>query len=95
MSDLAQKKSSFVRRYVTAIESFLANSEDLAALAQEWSANAYPTGADPAGNNITDEDLALVAPWLTALQLNQAVGAVDAVHVTLEEQRGYLEAVRS
>jgi hypothetical protein len=95
VADLAQKKGSFIRRYVAAVESFLTISDDLTALATEWSANAYPTGADPAGNNITDEDLATVAPWLTSLQLNQAVGAVDAVHATVEEQRGYLEAVRS
>jgi len=95
MADLAQKKGSFIRRYVAAVESFLTISEQLAALDVEWSANAYPTGASPAENNISDEDLALVAPWLTALQLNQAVGAVDAVNQTVDSQRGYLEAVRS
>ena len=95
MADLAQKKGSFTRRYVAAIEAFLTNFEDLTALATEWDANAYATGADPTGNNITDDDLALVAPWLTALQLNQAVGAIDAVGVTVDEQRGYIEAVRS
>ena len=95
MADLAQKKSSFTRRYVAAIEAFLVNFDGLAALDTEWHANAYATGASPAEYNITDEDLALVAPWLTALQLNQAVGAVTAVAVTVEEQRGYLEAVRS
>lgn len=95
MADLAQKKSSFIRRYVAAVESFLTISDDLLALATEWDANSYPTGATPAENNITDQDLALVAPWLTALQLNQAVGAVDAVNQTVDSQRGYLEAVRS
>jgi len=95
VADLSQKKASFTRRYIAAVESFLSISDQLAALATEWSANAYPTGATPAENNITDEDLALVAPWLTALQLNEAVGAIDAVHVTVDEQRGYLEAVRS
>ena len=73
---------------------FLSISDDLQALATEWTANAYPTGAEPAGNNITDEDLSTVAPWLTAQQLNQTVGAVDAVNVTVEAQRGYLEAAR-
>jgi hypothetical protein len=95
VADLAQKKASFVRRYVAAVEAFLVNSDDLEALATEWSANAYPTGADPAGNNITDQDLATVAPWLTADQLNHAVGAVAAIGVTVDDQRGYLEAVRS
>ena len=95
MADLIQKKSSFVRRYVAAIESFLVNFDSLAALDTEWHANAYATGANPPEYNITDEDLAAVAPWLTALQLNQAVGAVAAVAVTVDEQRGYLEAVRS
>jgi hypothetical protein len=95
VADLGQKKATFVRRYVAAIEAFLANSDDLEALAVEWSANAYPTGSDPSGNNITDQDLATVAPWLTALQLNQAVGAVAAIGVTISDQRGYLEAVRS
>ena len=94
MADLAQKKGSFIRRYVAAVEQFLSISDDLQALATEWTANAYPTGAEPAGNNITDEDLSTVAPWLTALQLNQTVGAVDAVNVTVESQRGYLEAAR-
>jgi hypothetical protein len=95
VADLIQKKASFVRRYVAAVEAFLANSDDLAALGTEWSANSYPTGADPAGNNITDQDLATVAPWLTSLQLNQAVGAAAAIGVTISDQRGYLEAVRS
>ena len=95
MADLAQKKASFIRRYVAAIEGLLESANGLVSLKSEWSANAYPTGGDPAGNNITDEDLATVAPWLTALQLNQAVGAVESVQVAIQQNRGYLEAVRS
>ncbi len=95
MADLAQKKASYTRRYVAAIEAFLVNFDGLAALDTEWHANAYATGAQPLENNITDADLAAVAPWLTALQLNQAVGAVTAIAGTVEQQRGYLEAVRS
>jgi hypothetical protein len=95
MADLTQKKASFIRRYVAAIESLLTMADDLAVLANEWSANAYPTGATPTDNNITDADLAVVAPWLTALQLNECVGAADAVNQTVKAQRGYLEAARS
>jgi hypothetical protein len=95
MADLAQKKGSFIRRYVAAVESLLMAADDLAVLANEWSANAYPTGASPPENNITDSDLAATAPWLTALQLNECVGAADAVNQTVKAQRGYLESARS
>ncbi len=95
MADLAQKKASFIRRYVAAIEGFLESANGLVSLKSEWSANAYPTGATPPENNISDGDLAAVAPWLTADQLNQAVGAVESVQVAVQQNRGYLEAVRS
>jgi hypothetical protein len=94
MADLAQKKSAFIRRYVTGVQALLAASEELTNLNKEWDANAYATGATPAGNNITDMDLATVAPWITALQLNEAEGATVAVGDTVTTQRGYLEAIR-
>jgi hypothetical protein len=95
VADLAQKHANFIRRYVTAVENFLAASELLSSMKGEWDANAYATGADPAGNNITDAEMAIAAPWATALQLNQAVGAAEAIGGTVTTQRGYLEALRS
>jgi hypothetical protein len=95
MADLTQKKSSFIRRYVLAIEGLLAASELVSAMNGEWGANAYATGASPPENNITDADLAAVAPWITALQLNEAEGATVAIGNTVTAQRGYLEAIRS
>ena len=80
---------------MAAIEGLLESANGLVSLKSEWTANAYPTGADPVEHNITDADLAAVAPWLTALQLNQAVGAVESVQVAVQANRGYLEAVRS
>jgi hypothetical protein len=94
MADLGLKKGSFIRRYVTAIEGLLAASELLSTINGEWDANAYATGASPPENNITDADLAAVAPWVTALQLNEAEGATVAVGNTVTAQRGYLEAIR-
>jgi hypothetical protein len=94
MADLAQKKGSFIRRYVAAIEGLLAASELMSAMNGEWDANGYATGASPPENNITDADLTPVAPWITAVQLNEAEGASVAVGNTVTAQRGYLEAIR-
>jgi hypothetical protein len=94
MADLAQKKAAFIRRYVIGVQNLLAASDEVSNLNAEWNANAYATGATPSGNNITDMDLAVTAPWITAAQLNEAEGATVAVGDTVATQRGYLEAIR-
>ena len=93
-ADLTQKKSTFIRRYVDAINTFMNQVNDLDGLKAEWDANAYATGASPPENNITDADCAAVAPWIDALKLNQAIGAQVSVGDTVNSNRGYLEAVR-
>lgn len=94
MADLTQKKDGFTRRWIAAIDNFMKQADDLEALNAEWNANAYATGADPLTSNITDEDLARVAPWIDALALNQSIGAMQSVRAVIESNRGYLEAVR-
>jgi hypothetical protein len=94
MADLSQKKGTFIRRYVAAMEAFLAGSDLLSNLKAEWDANAYATGASPPENNITDADFTTVAPWITALQLNEAIGATVTIGNTVTSNRGYLEPIR-
>jgi hypothetical protein len=95
MADLAQKKSSFIRRYVAAVESFIGEIDGLANLKTEWDADAYATGASPAGNNLTDADFTATAPWIDAAQMNQTIAAVESIRATVATNRGYLEAIRS
>lgn len=94
MADRAAKKAAFVSRYIQAVVQLLDDVNKLANLKEEWTANAYPTGGTPAENNIVQSDLLGPAPHMTVLQLNQAVGAVEAVRTTVAAQIGYLEAVR-
>jgi hypothetical protein len=91
---LDTKKDNFTRRWAHAITVLLSNVEDLTALKEEWDANAYATGAEPLSNNITDLDLARVAPWIDALLLNDSIGAAVSVLAIVDDNRGYLEAIR-
>jgi hypothetical protein len=94
MADLSQKKANFIRRYIDAVDALMHQMNTLAGLSEEWNANAYATGAEPLENNITDADCANTAPWVDALKLNLAEGALVAVADTVQSQRGYLEAIR-
>jgi hypothetical protein len=94
MADLTQKKTAWISRYVNAIDLFIKQVEVLDSMKEEWDANAYATGASPPGNNITDADCLLIAPWITAVQLNQSIGAQVTVGNTITSNRGYLEAIR-
>jgi len=94
MADLSQKKAAYVRKYLTAIDTFLVALNELANLKAEWDADAYATGAQPAANNISDAEIEPVAPWVSAQSLNSAIGAVEAVREAVASQRGYLEQIR-
>jgi hypothetical protein len=92
--DLTPKQTGFVSRYRDTTTDFLRLADKLANLKSEWDANAFATGASPAGNNITDTTVQAAAPAATALQLNQAIGAVESIRTTIAANRGYLEALR-
>lgn len=94
MADTAQKRAGFIRRYVAAVENFLDSVNTLSNLKIEWDANAYADGANPTANNIIDTDLTATAPWITVLQINQGIGAVEAIRTTIATNRGYLESLR-
>jgi hypothetical protein len=93
---LTSKQIGFASRYVVAIQGLISVIDGLELLKAEWDANAYATGASPAGNNLTDALLQSNGyAYLTALQVNQAVGAVESIRATVATNRGYLEALRS
>jgi hypothetical protein len=96
MADLGTKKASFISRQVTdALAAVDALDKACTLDKAQWDACAYATGATPAGNNITDADLAAAGfGYMTALQLNQLIGALAAIKATLDQNRGYLEAAR-
>lgn len=92
---LTSKQVNFAGRYVQGIQAVLTAFDGLELLKNEWDANAYATGASPSGNNLTDALLQSNGyAYLTALQVNQAVGAVESLRTTLAANRGYLEALR-
>jgi hypothetical protein len=92
--DLSSKQVGFVNRYKQAVVNLLSDLDALSLLYAEWNADAYATGASPAGNNITDSIVQQSMPYATAFELNQAVGAVVAIETTVASNRGYLEALR-
>jgi hypothetical protein len=93
---LTSKQINFAGRYVQAVGSLINAIDALKVLKDEWDANAYATGANPAGNNLTDAILqANGFAYLTASQVNSAVGAVESIKTTVAANRGYLEALRS
>lgn len=73
---------------------FLNASDNLTMLVAEWNANAYATGANPAGNNIADSDLVGDLAYISATQLNALIGAIVTVTGSVASNRGYLEAGR-
>lgn len=73
---------------------FLNASDNLTMLVAEWNANAYATGANPAGNNIADSDLTGDLAYISATQLNALIGAIVTVTGSVASNRGYLEAGR-
>lgn len=93
---LTSKQVGFAGRYAVAIQGLISVIDGLTLLKAEWDANAYATGASPAGNNLTDAILQGNGfAYLTALQVNQAVGAVETIRTAVAANRGYLEALRS
>lgn len=91
---LTGKQQGFCTRYIQQVADLLHTIDTLADLKAEWDANAYATGASPAGNNITDAVIQGVAAYATAAQLNSAVGAIESIRTTVAANRGYLEAMR-
>ncbi len=88
------KQQVFMNTWVTQLLQFLDNADELMTLNNEWTANAFATGANPTSNNITDAVVQGPYPAATALILNQAIGAVVAIQATIATNRGYLEAMR-
>lgn len=91
---LTSKQVNFINRYIQQVATLIGCIDALAALKSEWDADAYATGATPVGNNITDVIIQGTAPYATAQQLNQVVGAVESIRTTVAANRGYLEAMR-
>jgi hypothetical protein len=97
--NLAPKQLNFVDQFTKAVVQLLSDNKELLDLLANWNGNAYATGAEPTSNNITDDVLSgnsLNQQWayMTASQLNEAVGAVKTVNDTIAANRGYLEAMR-
>jgi hypothetical protein len=88
------KQQTFLNTWVTQLLQFLNDADELGVLNNEWTANAFATGANPTSNNITDAVVQGPYPAATALVLNEAVGAVVAIQATIAANRGYLEAMR-
>ena len=91
---LQSKQLNFLTRLNNANLTLIQTVETLAALKAEWDANAYATGASPSGNNLTDVIVQAGFPYETALIINQLIGAHVAIKVTVDANRGYLEAAR-
>jgi hypothetical protein len=91
---LTSKQVGFVNRHVQYVQMLISCIDTLANLKAEWDANAYATGAVPLTNNITDVVIQGTAPYATAQQLNQVIGAVESIRATVAANRGYLEAMR-
>jgi hypothetical protein len=97
--NLAPKQLNFVRDFARAVTTLLQANDVLLSLVEQWNGNSYATGAEPLSNNITDEVLSGNAQiqdvaYMTAEQLNSAEGSVVSVQQTIEQHRGYLEAMR-
>ena len=97
--NLAPKQLNFVSQFSVAVVQLLDINDRLIGLSSNWSGNSYATGAEPAENNITDEVLSgdpANQNWayMTASQLNQAIGAVATINDAIAANRGYLEALR-
>ena len=97
--NLVPKQLNFVGQFTAMTVQLLNDNDVLLGLFSNWLGNAYATGADPIENNITDEVLAGAGlnqqyAYMTASQLNQAIGAVKSVTDAIETNRGYLEAMR-
>lgn len=97
--NLVPKQLNFVDDFTQAVVELLRMNSVLLSLLENWSGNSYPTGAQPPENNITDEVISgdpLNQQWayMTAEQLNRAIGAVTTVTEAVEANRGYLEAMR-
>lgn len=97
--DLAPKQLNFVQDFTAAVVQLLRTNDLLLAQLANWNGNSYATGAEPLENNITDDVLSgnsLNQQWayITAIGLNEAIGAVKTVTDTVAANRGYLEAMR-
>ena len=97
--NIAPKQLNFVASFTAAVVELLNDNDALLGLLSNWNGNSYATGAEPIANNITDEVLSgnsLNQQWayMTAQQLNEAVGAVKTVTDAIATNRGYLEAMR-
>jgi hypothetical protein len=92
--DLTAKQVGFINRQITATCTLLAAADLLQSLKSEWDANAYATGANPPENNISDATVAIAAPHMDAVMLNQLIAAVVTIGGTVASNRGYLEDAR-
>ena len=94
--DLAAKKANWVSRLITAAVAAMDAVNKAALTATEYSTDAYNGGdlTNRAAYQITDADLAGVAPQLDAAKLNALVGGIDALKSAYDSNAGILEAAR-
>ena len=93
--DMTSKQLNFVSEFTQQVVALLNNNDNLVALMENWTNNSYPTGAEPASDNITDEVLEGSSfKYMTAAELNSAIGAIASVTEAVKTNRGYLEPMR-
>lgn len=85
------KQTGFVNRYVGAIQNFLDLVDSISLMNTEFVDNAYGTGGQ---NAIPDAVVQSALPAATALQFNEAEGAMVTILATVTSNRGFLENMR-
>jgi hypothetical protein len=93
--DMTSKQLNFVSEFTRVVVSLLTDNDTLASLKENWTNNGFASGAEPPENNITDEILSQSAfKYMTADELNLAMGGVASVMQAVTTNRGYLEPMR-
>ena len=94
--DLASKKRSWVNRLIQDATAAVDAINRAVQTSTEYTTDAY-NGGDPVNRpeyEITDADLAGIAPHLDAAKLNALVGGLNTVRDALASVIGQLEAAR-
>ena len=88
------KQTNWVLRFSQVVINLMNNADALTELCTEFSDNTYGTGG---ANAITDATVQLSLPAATALQVDEAEGAIAGtaqVLAVIATNRGYLENMR-
>jgi len=96
--DITAKQAAFVSRAQSFINQIWADCNALIALQAEWTASGYAIGApeiDGTSWVIPDAQVQAAVSAATAAQLNTAMGALNAIVTTFQQQQGYLVPFKS